>query len=164
MKLFHWPLLVFFVTILSSFHLTAHEKGCDCLSAGDYSCFVSQDGDKIYLDPQAIIIIDNHFYLNVDNSPMAVSVLFSDSAGIYLSRNKESERGWTCPICGHRNPPNTFPCELSYLHFIHQPENRWKLGRWKNPRKFMSLLRGPVKLPHFILADCFSSSQGHPLC
>jgi hypothetical protein len=124
MKAVHLFLFVCLVGILSSFDVSSHEKGCDCLSMKEYSCFIGQTEDRIYIDPEAINMIDHQFYLNVDNNLMPISGLFSDADGIYISRKRESEKGWTCPICFAYNPPGRLVCINVASHWLYEPENR----------------------------------------
>ncbi len=119
-----FALFFVFLGIFSSFNLNAHENGCNCLSETENSTFLGQIEDKIYVNPQAIIIYENQFYLNVSNNLMPVSGFFSDPAGIYMSVKKESEKGWTCPICGYYNPPEAMICINSNKHWIYEPEYR----------------------------------------
>ena len=96
------------VCVLSMF---SQLESCECLSSREYDCFIAQVDDKIYLNPERIIIAENHFFINVENNAMPVSALYTDANGIYLSVKKESEKGWTCPVCGYYNPPERYICE-----------------------------------------------------
>ena len=124
MKAAHLFLFVCFIGILSSFNVSSQEKGCHCLSSKEYSCFIGQSGDRIYVDPKAIHIVDNQFYLNVDSNAMPISAFFSDANGIYISSKKESERGWYCPTCGVYNPPGQGLCVNIQNHWKWESEYR----------------------------------------
>jgi hypothetical protein len=122
MKAVHLFLLVCLFGILTGFNVNAHEEGCNCLSRKEYSCFIGQSGDRIYVDPQAINIIDNQFYLNVDDNAMPISGFFSDADGIFIARKKEAEKGWTCPVCFTYNPPGPGLCINVARHWIYESE------------------------------------------
>lgn len=90
--------------------LSAHEGSCSCFSSRDYSCFITQEGDNIYLDEELVFIEDGKIFVNVGDTPMQIHTLASDRRGVYISARGESEKGWTCPICYTYNPPGTLIC------------------------------------------------------
>lgn len=105
---------------------TAHAK---CLpTENSCNCFIAQNGDKIYINPEAVVLYESKIYLNVDNNPILVSALFSDAGGLYISKKKEEkekkEGTWTCPTCGWTNPLTSPICEKSGQHFIYESNRR----------------------------------------
>ena len=79
MRIFHFIFTIFLLGIVFNGNLNAHESEYADISINENNCFISHKRDKIYVNPQAIIIKDNNLYLNVDNKLMMISGLFSDS-------------------------------------------------------------------------------------
>jgi hypothetical protein len=50
----------------------AHEEISHYFSEKDHNCFIAQTEDKIYINPEAIIIYENKIYLNINNNPSPV--------------------------------------------------------------------------------------------
>lgn len=118
-------LLSLILVIVSSAACEAHENVSRGLLEEEHSCFIAQREDKIYINPEAIIIHENKIYLNVDNNPITVSSIFSDDEGIYISKKKEEEKKtWTCPTCGYENPYTSPICQNIGAHRFYEPDNR----------------------------------------
>ncbi len=106
----------------------AHENFSHCFSEKEHNCFIAQTEDKIYINPEAIIIYENKIYLNITNNPVPVSSLFSDDKGIYISKKKgkdeEEKKTWTCPTCSWENPYTSPICQNTAYHRLYEPEYR----------------------------------------
>lgn len=101
----------------SSTALHAHESTCSCLSSRDYDCFKNQQGDNLYINEEYLEIDGGKIFLDLGGSLVHLGAVYSDSQGLYLSISSESKQGWTCPVCGHRNPPTAFVCEKFSYHY-----------------------------------------------
>jgi len=106
--------LIFLCPFLSLF---AKESHCSCLSNIEYPCFNFQKGDNIYVNEEYLFFDNGKIYLDVAGNPMEIHNLSSDSDGVYISATKESEQGWTCPICYTYNPPGRLICINFYRHY-----------------------------------------------
>lgn len=117
---------MFFVVIFiaAANFLHASEDEYTVFATDTQNCFIAQAGDKLYVNSKAIIITSDHFYLNVGDHLMSVSGLFADERGIFLSKNRESEKTWTCPVCGFENSYNSPICSNLRNHFKYEPEHR----------------------------------------
>jgi hypothetical protein len=116
MKTLKFSLLTLFL-LFSFVSLHAHENSCSCLSSRDYDCFKSQKGDNIYINEEYLVIDEGKIFLDMGGNLVQVHSILSDSQGLYLSEKSESKQGWTCPVCGHRNPPSAFICEKVRYHY-----------------------------------------------
>lgn len=108
-------LAIFF--LFSFVSLSAHEHSCSCLSSRAYDCFKIQKGDNIYINEDYLVVDEGKIFLDLGGNLVQVQSILSDSEGIYLSAKSESEQGWTCPVCGHKNPPSAFICEKYRYHY-----------------------------------------------
>jgi len=102
---------------LSFISLYAHEDTCPCFSSREYDCFIGQKGDNIYINEEYLVIDEGKIFLEVGGTLVQVRSILSDAKGLYLSEKLENEQGWTCPVCGHQNPPSAFICEKFRYHY-----------------------------------------------
>ena len=122
MKISHFLFFVF-LTSFSLSSMDSHANVHQCLSEHKFNSFIAQKGDKIYINPETIVLYENKIYLNVDNNPIPISALFSDSHGIYISKKREAkENTWVCPTCGWVNPSTSPVCQNTANHRLYEPD------------------------------------------
>lgn len=65
--------------------------------------------EKIYIDPSSVVILEEGFYVDVDNVMMGFSSINIDASGMYVLTSHKLSRDWICK-CGWRNNYDSLHC------------------------------------------------------
>jgi len=77
------------------------------------SCIGRVIEGKYYIYPGTVYIAPNGIFLNIDNDLVAISSVFSDKNGVYVTMEelKSVGRTWICDVCYFDNPSYLQYCD-----------------------------------------------------
>lgn len=109
----------YFWTPFILMYFLAQAEGCELVycdypyyalqDSGNTSWIVSEEGNRIYIRPESIILRNNKIDIIVDETNISISSIHCDSKGYYMCT--ESFLWWKCCKCLYLNSPLSNTCQ-----------------------------------------------------